>query len=325
MDEEQVVVATGHPCPWVQGFEGLGRLLYLAWWALEDLFSGWTSGPVSPTRIALLVNLPTAEERPLLQNHLLLAADSGLRSVEDLFVRGLAPLLSRGLEKAPLQALHEGHAGVLVGLEHAARLLRTRRADICLVGGVDSYLDDPTLEWLAATGRLKTPLWPTGLMPGEGAAFLAVERRSDAQARGAPPMARLGPLSLAQEDGDYGEVDFRPQGRQLAAVLLDVLRRNSNQAREIQLLLADLNGQEVRATDWGTALVRCSPSFKEFGHMTRWLPASSFGDVGGATAAFQACVAVRAFARGHALGSEILLSSCSEQGLRGALIFKAPW
>ncbi|MFY0564526.1 hypothetical protein ACN28E_11795 [Archangium lansingense] len=232
--------------------------------------------------------------------------------------------MRKELERADLQIIQAGHTGVLVGLQRAAALLEGGKADVCLVGGVDSYLDVPTLEWLDATRRLKTPQRPVGLMPGEGAAFLAVEKGRTAQARGMNVLARFGPLSLKAEPGGYGEEDFRPLGVELASALVDAVQRNPTKAREINVLLVDLNGQEARALDWGHALVRCSSSFENLGGMRQWIPAINFGDVGGATAAFLACIALRAFARGYASGREILLSCCSEQGLRGALILNAP-
>ncbi|WPB79587.1 hypothetical protein KYC5002_10575 [Archangium violaceum] len=301
-------------------------MIQLTWWSLEDLFTQWSPGNVPPTRIALLINLPSSDERPLLLEHLLHEAgrSPGVEDETGLFLRGLRPLLMKGLEQADLQVLQAGHAGVWVGLQRAAALLETGRVDVCLVGGVDSYLDGPTLEWLDATRKLKTPERPVGLMPGEGAAFLAVEKARTARARGLHTLAQFGPLSMGEEPGGYGDGDFRPLGVELASVLVDSIQRNPTKERDISVLLMDLNGQEARAMDWGHALVRCASAVEKLGRMRQWIPASSFGDVGGATAAFLMCIAVRAFSRGYALGHELLLSCCSEQGLRGALILKAP-
>jgi 3-oxoacyl-[acyl-carrier-protein] synthase-1 len=324
MDGEEPAVVAGHPCPDVMGFEGFARLCYLTRLALEDLLTRWTPRDVPPSRIAVLINLPTSDERPLLLDHLVRVGNStpGAREA-DVFVCMLRPLLPTALQGASLHVIHGGRAGGAAALLLAETLLGSRQAELCVIGGVDSYLDGPTLEWLEATRRLKTPERPTGLAPGEGAAFLAVERASPSRERREAPLALLGPLTMLDEDAE--EEENPSIGEVLARALCDVLERNPERDQEVQVLLHDLNGQDRRALEWGHALLRSSQSFPHLRQMTRWLPAVSFGDVGCATATFLVCVAVRALARGYALGRQLLLSCGDEdEGVRAALLITAP-
>ncbi|MCP3143966.1 hypothetical protein [Pyxidicoccus xibeiensis] len=205
-------------------------------------------------------------------------------------------------------------------LLQAESMLDNRQAELCVVGGVDSFLETPTLEWLDGTGRLKTPERPTGLMPGEGAAFVALGRPSRAREPQQPPLALLGPLSWGEEEADESPAP----GEVLARTLRDVLERNPERDEEACVLIHDLNGQDGRALDWGHALLRSSQAFPRIGQLPRWLPALSFGDVGCATGFFQLCIAVRAFARGYAAGPQLLLACSSDEGARAALVVTAP-
>ncbi len=54
------------------------------------------------------------------------------------------------------------HAAALLAMEQAVGLLRRGEADLCLVGGVDSYLEIATLRWLEETDRLHAARRPWG-------------------------------------------------------------------------------------------------------------------------------------------------------------------
>jgi len=319
MDGETPAELFGYPCMEVQGFEGFGRLCYLTLLALDDLLSQWSSGQVPPSRIAVVINLPTSDVRPLLLQHLVRAGVAAPGSTEaDVFLGMLQPLLQKNLHGASLHILHGGHAGGAEALRQAQVLLNTGSAEICLVGGVDSYLDAPTLEWLDGTQKLKTPEWPVGFIPGEGAAFLAVERLSSARAQHKSVLALLGPLSLVPEK--VADEDRPLSGEALAQALHEVLERNPERDQEVRVLLQDLNGEESRASEWGSALVRLREAFPQLLQLKQWLPTLSFGDVGCATFPFLACAATQALARGYSPGNQLLLTSSSEEGLRAALI-----
>jgi 3-oxoacyl-[acyl-carrier-protein] synthase-1 len=47
-----------------------------------------------------------------------------------------------------------GHAAGILSFEHAVSHIASGRCDACLVGGVDSYLEAETLEWLDSHEQL---------------------------------------------------------------------------------------------------------------------------------------------------------------------------
>lgn len=319
-DSELPQQVTGHACPPVEGFEGLGRLLHLASLALEDLLLHTNSLGSRQSRLPLLVALPPLEERPGLQQQLHWEDES--RELSRSFIDGLHRLSSSSGIAWDIRVSQRGHAGFLGLLNDAMEMLRAGQAEACVVGGVDSYLDVGTQEWLYATGRLKHPNQPVGLMPGEGAAFVRVERVQSANRAGHVILASVGPVVVHTET--YRLDDERPglHGRALVEAIREVLQRNEQRERDVRVMIHDLNGQERRAREWGTALIQLLSDFRSLGELERWLPAVSFGDTGCAAGAIAACMAIRAFARGYSRGNEILLCNASEQGERGAAILR---
>ena len=64
-----------------------------------------------------------------------------------------------------------GHASVLLGVGKAIEWVSAGKVDLVLVGGVDSYYDLDTLEWLDEAKRLYSETNKDGFIPGEGAGF----------------------------------------------------------------------------------------------------------------------------------------------------------
>jgi 3-oxoacyl-[acyl-carrier-protein] synthase-1 len=92
--------------------------------------------------------------------------------------------------------------------------------------------------------------------------------------------------------------------------------------QEVGLVLANLNGDEWRARDFGTAL----PAMKEAGLPTeapQWYPPASFGEVGAATGAVSTCMVVRAFVRGYAGSPHALVLLLADDETRSAYLLHA--
>src|SRR5690606_28276361 len=75
-----------------------------------------------------------------------------------------------GLE-AKDRAFHlpSGHAAGLAAMASALEEIRRKRADLAVVGGVDSYLHPATLQWLDDNRRLQADADSrSSFIPGEG-------------------------------------------------------------------------------------------------------------------------------------------------------------
>jgi len=208
------------------------------------------------------------------------------------------------------------HAAGLIALARAVADLRSGAADIAVVGAVDSLLHGEFLRALAAAGRLKLPDRPTGLIPGEAAAVLVLERARDAQARGARPLGRLGAVAVDQEKIPLGpEHPIRAEAAS-RAVQSALQEGESGGAADIHRIIVDLTGERWRSLEWSLVETRC------LGGMPRgwqlWHPADCLGDVGAAGGLVHVVLALRAFARGYGGPGGVLISAAAERGERAA-------
>jgi 3-oxoacyl-[acyl-carrier-protein] synthase-1 len=184
-------------------------------------------------------------------------------------------------------------------------------AQTAVVLGVDSWLDEATLEWLDATGRLKRDGMPVGLQPGEAGVAIALVREP---LPGRSTIVRGG-VSEAQEPRALLSA-ASTVGEALSQV---VARAWTSSPQEVAWVIADQNGEVYRATDWGYAVVRLRAQFEAFANPVVWYPAVSFGDVGAASALVGMCIADRAWLRGYAPTRTALIAAASDGASRAAV------
>jgi 3-oxoacyl-[acyl-carrier-protein] synthase I len=205
------------------------------------------------------------------------------------------------------------HAAGLTALERAVTDLRNGQLDVAIVGGVDSHLHGEHLRALSGEERLKTADRPDGLVPGEGAAIVVLERARDANARGVKPLARVAAVALDREAIPLGrEHPIRAEGlsRAVAKALED------GAAAEIHRVIADLSGERWRSLEWALMETRVLGELPHGWQL--WHPADCFGDMGAASSVAHLCLAVRAFARGYGGAGSIMIVAASARGERGA-------
>jgi 3-oxoacyl-[acyl-carrier-protein] synthase-1 len=228
-----------------------------------------------------------------------------------LSARGFAPTI----ETLPLD-----HASGLAGLERALHVLEARKADICLVGGVDSYLSLETLAWLHEREQLKSERNRWGFVPGEGAGFLVVVTPELAAAANLRPRATVLAAMSGREDVPPRTAD--PQtGQGLTAVLRAVLAALPD-GQLVDEMVCDLNGERWRGDDAGFSIPRVSSCFVRAGRYAA--PAMAFGDVGAASGALFVAIAVHAAERGAAQGPSALVWTSADAGPRAAALFSIP-
>jgi 3-oxoacyl-[acyl-carrier-protein] synthase I len=218
---------------------------------------------------------------------------------------------------------HRGHAGVVTLLAEGRDLLTNGQAKRCLVGGVDSYIDSETLSQLDAARQLKTPLNGDGFIPGEGAAWLLIERREEADRRGATVLAELGPVTTCQANYSLVADEFIPTGAAWARAMCDALENNPAKAGLLGDIVHDYNGWSRRGREWALAFMRACRLFDGLRRARRSTAAECFGDLGAASAAFSLCTSVTALARGYASGRETLVASASQDGERAVAVLRA--
>ncbi len=321
------------------GFEGFARWLRLGDAALRDLleYSGLEPAAFAQTGIHLqlpsdfleevhlqanlLDRLPQAERhrvhRELASEHAEARKRLTRRFLPELLALNQLPLTPR------FQAYTFGGAATFPHvLTRAVEELRSRALERCIVGGIDSWVDVEALTRAYELGLLRTPNRPVGRFPGEAAAFVLLERLDVARARGARIEGHLGPVVSSAETG------HRFSGRALTGAALSAAitacfhgcsRKMSADA--VDLSIVNLNGDELRAREYGHTLVR----LREAGLPTssrRWHVPEHFGEIGAATGAAAICLGVRGFARQYARSPAILVALLDDEQARGAFLLR---
>jgi 3-oxoacyl-[acyl-carrier-protein] synthase-1 len=215
-----------------------------------------------------------------------------------------------------------GHTGFHRALAQAARDLRSGAVSAALVGAVDSLIDPAGLARLADSGRLKTPLDPAGLQPGEAAGFVWLDAVDPTSPAASPALATVRALAFAQEEY-VSFADGAPTGRAIASAMRDAVSHLSISRFAPVWALSDLNGEAYRATDWGNALVHTEAGQNLRLSPGTLYPAASMGDTGAASGVIALCIAAAAFARGWAPAQTAALVSASDAGERSALLVQA--
>lgn len=235
--------------------------------------------------------------------------------IQDQLVRRISQAIDVPDLTARTQVFPLGHAGVFRALEVAIRDLTIGKIRYAIVGGVDTYLDEATLDWLADINRLKNGRTVIGLIPGEGAAFVVLESRSGAEARGATALARVDAVATAMENnGIYADAPCRGDG--LTDSLKRTLAAMPDGGVDTAVVLCDLNGERYRAAEWGMTMFRALGSVRRAPAV--WHPAASTGDTGAAAGAINLAFGAVAVARGYARPEQVLVWGSSDDGLRGS-------
>jgi 3-oxoacyl-[acyl-carrier-protein] synthase-1 len=251
--------------------------------------------------ISLLVGLPESRYgRPL-------GLDAGLTG-------RLVDRLSQRAAIGQVTALPWGHAAGLVALDQARASIQRGDTDMCLVGGIDSYLEVETLEWIEDSNQLHSNDNSWGFIPGEAAGFLLLASPRAAHILKARALARLLGSGTSRE-----ECMIKTRTVCVGLGLTRALRQalsSSPEAAPIDQVVCDLNGEPYRADEFAFASVRLTKHLATPGEFIA--PASRWGDVGAASGPLFAALAVESASRGYARGPRHVLCASSEGGHRGA-------
>ena len=291
--------------PYLGDERGAERLVALAAnAALEAL------GPVSRIRdrmkrIAVTVGLP--EARP-----------GQLEMTKTIAEQFSAALLDTGLI-GRVETIRVGHAAGVLAIQAAQRELAAGIEEFHLVGGVDSYLDPETLEWLERCEQLHSA-GPTnnawGFIPGEAAGFCLLASEAACLRYKMTVPCRILAAAVTRE-ASLIKTDTVCIGLGLTAAVRQVLTALPESVK-VDRIICDQNGEAYRADEFGFMLVRLSEHFN--GGSDFLAPADCWGDVGAASVPLSVALAAAAAERGYAHGPHYLVWASSEGGERGAAL-----
>ncbi len=287
------------------GLVGLERLQALAASALQESLMPLVPQASARWALSAVVALPAS--RP------------GLPEVAgEAMARWLREAASLPIRPAQVEVLPHGHAAGLMALEHGWQLIQSGRTELCLAGGIDSYLEAETLEWLDEEGLLKSPANRSGFTPGEGAGFCLLASANVIRQLGLSPRAWIASAATRREEHHFGTQGINV-GQGLSEAIAGATRvLGEPPTRLADTMYCDLNGEPHRSEEFTYASLRCQLAFAD--HADYVTPSDCWGDVGAATGPLLACLAVDSGHRRYARGPRPLLWASSHGGERSAVL-----
>jgi len=157
--------------------------------------------------------------------------------------------------------------------------LRNGTCQMALVGSVDSLCESSVLDKMAEEDRLKSGTNPEGIVAGEAAGVIVLELESHARRRNAPIHAYINAWGRGDEPNPWtGKAPSTGKG--LTSAFHEAFAQLPGKGEEIDLVIADLNGERARSHEWGFTAGRIFPvddRTRELMH-----PADCTGDCGAA-------------------------------------------
>jgi 3-oxoacyl-[acyl-carrier-protein] synthase-1 len=222
----------------------------------------------------------------------------------------------RSIDVAASRVFSTGRAAIFDALEEAEHLLSGGTVREVYVGGVDSLVDRDSLDLLLRAGRIRTST-TEGFVPGEGAGFLRLGRRANADTRAVIAGLARGhePSSRQSDQPNAGDVLARVAGDALAAASLSI--------DDVGAFVHDAAGDRFSFREAAMALTRLRPRTKP--PVQVWTPASCAGELGAAYGCFALALAAQFLQREVITGAAALVLGTSEGTARGAaLVTRAP-
>jgi 3-oxoacyl-[acyl-carrier-protein] synthase-1 len=190
-----------------------------------------------------------------------------------------------------------------------------------LTGGVDSYLEAETLEWLDENRQLMSARNRSGFPPGEAAGFCLLGSSDWAGRMGLAPLGRIAAVNIAVEQNTMkGQGICIGDG--LSSAIASATAGLKLPEQRINTIYCDLNGERYRVEEYTFAALRNYAAFVSVHDTVH--PADCWGDVGASSGPLYACLAVASGQRGYAKGPRALLFASSECGYRCAALLELP-
>jgi 3-oxoacyl-[acyl-carrier-protein] synthase I len=239
-------------------------------------------------------------------------------SMAGVSISRLQKRLARKFHPELSRCLARGHTAGFELLKAAREVLQNSDIPACLIAGVDSYLNAPSLAWLDQQGRLKTLDNPDGVIPGEAAAAVVVQRAADAKSPAA--VAQVVGLGFGFEEA--GILSDQPLlGLGLTAAAKAALAEAKVEMHEVDFRLSDVTGESYGFKEQALALGRLMRQRRE--ELPLWHAADSIGDTGAAAGLIHMSMAGLAWQKRYAPGSIAACHGSAVAGERAAAILRA--
>ncbi len=206
--------------------------------------------------------------------------------------------------------------------------------DAVIFGGVDSLVDAFTCTELALAERIMSVGSPEGLVPGEGAAYLVLQRPTQGQTESSARAKGIIRAAAQAPEPQSGKADSKRMSG-LAAAIEQALAQAELSAQELGAVVLPLGAETTGALEWYQATQKIWPPKKPDSSEATAPPADAdnppeemplhiaLGELGAAAFALSTALACARFEFEHPAIRNILVCEAADQPLRGALVLQA--
>ena len=221
-----------------------------------------------------------------------------------------------------VETIATGHSAGLMALEAARRRISEGSATFCLIGGVDSYMEPETLEWLDNRDKLQAAANDWGFIPGEAAGFCLLCSQDAAERYGLAVLVRVVAAATAHEK-NLIDTETVCIGEGLSEAVGKVLEALPSPEVRIDDTICGMSGDPYHGDEFAFTIARMSERFVDAGEFQT--PAECWGDVGAASGPLFVTLAAAAGRKNYAKGPRTLLWTSSDGGERTAAILEVHW
>ena len=208
----------------------------------------------------------------------------------------------------------KGNVSGVIGLRMAEDIIGRRLADFCIVAGVDSFLQQDTIEAFMAQRRVMTQSNSNGFFPGEAGCAVLVARSKSTQG---DELEILG-IGQAIESGTI-ESERPTRGEGMTAAVRDAFAEAGITIHETAYRITDLSGEHYKFKE--AAFIRgrfLKKRMKELYEL--WHPVEYIGEIGAANVPCALAVGLHAGMKRYACGNRALCHFGSDAGERAACV-----
>ena len=289
---------------------GVERFYELAKPAMEEALLPLIQSNTINTQMSLPLFLGLPELRPGLPNQL--DQELAFRLDQETYTSKLQ------ITSTPFSS---GHCAGLMAMEEASRQIRQGQVEFCLVGGVDSYVDPDTLEWLDDEGQLMSGVNRSGFPPGESSGFCLLASKGAAYRNRFTVLADVVGVATTIEKNRI-KTETICTGDGLSSAFSAITSKIKLPEEKINAIYCDINGERYRTDEFVYTALRQQAAFVDIHDTTH--PADCWGDVGAASGPLFTCLAIESGQRGYAKGPRPFMWTSSEGGQRSAALLQIP-
>lgn len=202
----------------------------------------------------------------------------------------------------------------VVAIDHAQKILKSGRSNLCIIAGVDSFVQQNVVDAYNAQRRVLTPGNPDGFIPGEAGCAVLLALAGDPNR---DELEILGTGAAKEDAGIDSGIPTRADA--LTESIRSALAQANLAMHDTAYRITDLNGEQFKFKEAAFAEGRLMQK-KLVEIYDLWHPNEYLGDVG---AAIVPCVLGVAFVAGqkeYAPGPRAICHFSNDDGRRAAVV-----